>query len=165
MTKCQWLRANSWLPMTIANSLMPITNYKLPMTKWPKNISISSQFSYELDSIELHSCFKLFLRKKLLSSPILNCYLNCEEMREKSDASKDCQLDNEIVQIYQWFFLKNSLISIVVLHKCPYFASVFLTTLVFLQNFFRMIFNSKTINSTHCSVSALYLFLKFCSQF
>jgi len=109
--------------------------------------------------------FKLFLRKKLLSSPILNCYLNCEEMREKSDASKDCQLDNEIVQIYQWFFLKNSLISIVVLHKCPYFASVFLTTLVFLQNFFRMIFNSKTINSTHCSVSALYLFLKFCSQF
>ena len=59
MTKCQWPRANSWLPMTIANSLLPITNYKLPMTKWPTNISISSQFSYEFDSIELHSCYQL----------------------------------------------------------------------------------------------------------
>ena len=45
----------------IANCILPITNCRLPMTKWPNNISISSQFSYELDSIELHSCWsKLF---------------------------------------------------------------------------------------------------------
>ena len=56
MTKYQWPRDNGWLPLTIANGLLPITNCKLPMTKWPKNISISSQFSYEFDSIELHSC-------------------------------------------------------------------------------------------------------------
>ena len=42
--------------LPITNCLLPITNCRLPMTKWPNNISISSQFSYELDSIELHSC-------------------------------------------------------------------------------------------------------------
>ena len=61
MTKCQRPRASSLLPMTIANSLLSITNCKLPMTKWPTNISISSQFSYELDSIELHSCSYVFM--------------------------------------------------------------------------------------------------------
>ena len=40
----------------IANCLLPITNCWLPVTIWPNNISISSQYSYELDSIELHSC-------------------------------------------------------------------------------------------------------------
>ena len=43
--------------LPIAYCLLPITNCKLPMTKRPNNISISSQFSYELDSKELHSCF------------------------------------------------------------------------------------------------------------
>ena len=56
---------------------MPITNCKLPQTKWPNNISISSQFSYELDSIELHSCCRIenkvfwiihFPRKKMQES-------------------------------------------------------------------------------------------------
>ena len=68
MTKYQWPRDNGWLPLTIANGLLPITNCKLLMTKWPKNISISSQFSYELDSIELHSCFLLL---KTLNSKYL----------------------------------------------------------------------------------------------
>ena len=69
MTKCQWQRASSLLPMTIANSLLPITNCKLPMTKWPKNISISSQFSYELDSIELHSCLYIVIEMILSYIP------------------------------------------------------------------------------------------------
>ena len=43
--------------LQIANYQIPITNCQLPITKWPKNISISSQFSYKFDSIELHSCF------------------------------------------------------------------------------------------------------------
>ena len=30
--------------------------FPAPMTKWPNLISISSQISFELDSIELHSC-------------------------------------------------------------------------------------------------------------
>ena len=38
---------------------MQITNDQ--MTKWPNNISISSQFSYEIDSIELHSCLYSFI--------------------------------------------------------------------------------------------------------
>ena len=43
--------------LAITNCQIPITNCQLPITKWPKNISISSQFSYKFDSIELHSCF------------------------------------------------------------------------------------------------------------
>ena len=56
---------NYKLPLTncqlqMANYQLPITNCQLPITKWPNNhISISSQFSYEFDSIELHSCYQL----------------------------------------------------------------------------------------------------------
>ena len=44
----------------IAYCQLPMTKWPNDqMTKWPNNISISSQFSYELDSIELHSCYIL----------------------------------------------------------------------------------------------------------
>ena len=47
MPKCK-------IPITYCKIL--IAYCKLLQTKWPNNISISSQFSYELDSKELHSC-------------------------------------------------------------------------------------------------------------
>ena len=49
----------TYCPLPITNCKLPITNCQLPITKWPKNISISSQFSYEFDSIELHSCYNI----------------------------------------------------------------------------------------------------------
>ena len=52
MPKCK-------IPITYCKIL--IAYCKLLQTKWPNNISISSQFSYELDSIELHSCFGVSL--------------------------------------------------------------------------------------------------------
>ena len=45
----------------------------MPITKWPKNISISSQFSYEFDSIELHSCW-LFKDFSLTFNLLLTFY-------------------------------------------------------------------------------------------
>ena len=65
ITNFQLPITNFQLPITnfqllITNFQLPITNCQLPITIWPKNISISSQFSYEFDSIELHSCFTFF---------------------------------------------------------------------------------------------------------
>ena len=69
------------LPITsyqlqIVNCLLPVAHCQLPVTKWPKNISISSQFSYEFDSIELHSCI-------LLSSYLQNLHHNPKSPDEK----------------------------------------------------------------------------------
>ena len=67
--------------LSIINCKMPNANYKFPITKSPKkkNISISSQLSYEFDFIELHSCFPLLSRKDFhfeyldLKNPLYFC--------------------------------------------------------------------------------------------
>ena len=83
LTKLQII--NYKLPITngqlqIANYQLPITNCQLPITKWPKNISISSQLSYEFDSIELHFCYFISLQSILLNHYRMNFIKKAEKV-------------------------------------------------------------------------------------